>query len=83
MEIIAVFRIETINDAKVTTYTKSQKLKKSRLNAIDSLPLFALEVVKIGRGKYCDVRIDNPVISSIMLRYGQYNSIVIPHPWST
>lgn len=63
MEIIAVFRIETLNGTKVTTYTKSQKLKKHKLDTIDSLPLFALEVIKIGRGKTCDVRIDNPAIS--------------------
>ncbi|KAI5960918.1 hypothetical protein KGF57_001850 [Candida theae] len=63
MEIIAVFRIESFNDTKVTTYTKSQKPKKSKFEPIDSLPLFASEVIKIGRGKACDVRIDNPAIS--------------------
>ncbi|KAI5950552.1 hypothetical protein CANMA_005212 [Candida margitis] len=63
MEIIAVFRIESVDGTKVATYTKSQKLKKLNLGSIGSLPLFASEVIKVGRGKTCDVRIDNPAIS--------------------
>ncbi|KAI5952368.1 hypothetical protein KGF54_003234 [Candida jiufengensis] len=63
-DFIALLRIEPLNDCKITALKRSQKSQYEDPTETNILvPIFTQEVLKIGRNKTNDIKLNNPTIS--------------------
>ncbi|KAI3403458.2 hypothetical protein KGF56_003742 [Candida oxycetoniae] len=63
MDFLGILKIKALNNSSIIFSGKTQKSLEFSAHSTTSLPIFNSEVIKIGRGKNCDIRIENPSVS--------------------